>query len=42
MAPTEVLAEQHHAGVRDLLDGLSVPARADRCCAERPAAAWPC
>ncbi len=25
MAPTEVLAEQHHAGIRRLLDGLSVP-----------------
>ncbi|MGH9057812.1 MAG: ATP-dependent DNA helicase RecG [Acidimicrobiales bacterium] len=25
MAPTEVLAEQHHAGVAALLDGLSVP-----------------
>ncbi len=25
MAPTEVLAEQHHAGVRHLLDGLTVP-----------------
>ena len=26
MAPTEVLAEQHHAGVRALVDGLLVPA----------------
>ena len=25
MAPTEVLAEQHHAGVRELVSGLSVP-----------------
>lgn len=25
MAPTEVLAEQHHAGIRRLLEGLSVP-----------------
>ena len=25
MAPTEVLAEQHHAGISQLLDGLSVP-----------------
>lgn len=25
MAPTEVLAEQHHAGVRRLLDGMVVP-----------------
>ena len=25
MAPTEVLAEQHAAGVRRLLDGLTVP-----------------
>jgi ATP-dependent DNA helicase RecG len=24
MAPTEVLAEQHHAGIRSLLDGISV------------------
>ena len=26
MAPTEVLADQHHAGVRALVDGLQVPA----------------
>jgi ATP-dependent DNA helicase RecG len=26
MAPTEVLAEQHHLSIRSLLDGLSVPA----------------
>jgi ATP-dependent DNA helicase RecG len=26
MAPTEVLAEQHHAGIRNLLEGVSVPA----------------
>jgi len=25
MAPTEVLAEQHHSGIRRLLDGLTVP-----------------
>lgn len=25
MAPTEVLAEQHHAGIKQLLDGLEVP-----------------
>ena len=25
MAPTEVLAEQHYLGVRDLLDGFTVP-----------------
>ena len=25
MAPTEVLAEQHHSGIRRLLEGLSVP-----------------
>ena len=29
MAPTEVLAEQHHIGVRALLDGLMVPDRGD-------------
>jgi ATP-dependent DNA helicase RecG len=36
MAPTEVLAEQHHAGVRALLDGLSVPATEAMLFAERP------
>jgi ATP-dependent DNA helicase RecG len=29
MAPTEVLAEQHAAGIRVLLDGFTVPASAD-------------
>src|SRR2546430_13025767 len=29
MAPTEVLAEQHFIGVRDLLAGLTVPTSAD-------------
>ena len=29
MAPTEVLAEQHHAGISSLLDGLQVPGDAD-------------
>jgi ATP-dependent DNA helicase RecG len=29
MAPTEVLAEQHHLGVRELLDGFTVPAGND-------------
>ncbi|MCB9403347.1 MAG: ATP-dependent DNA helicase RecG [Microthrixaceae bacterium] len=29
MAPTEVLAEQHHAGIANLLDGLRVPGDAD-------------
>ena len=29
MAPTEVLAEQHHAGIANLLDGLDVPGDAD-------------
>ena len=36
MAPTEVLAEQHHAGIRRLLDGLSVPAPAASLLPERP------
>ncbi|MDE0116299.1 MAG: ATP-dependent DNA helicase RecG [bacterium] len=35
MAPTEVLATQHHLGVRALLDGLAVPA-SDSLLAERP------
>jgi ATP-dependent DNA helicase RecG len=36
MAPTEVLAEQHHAGVRLLLDGLEVPSRGETLFADRP------
>ena len=36
MAPTEVLAEQHHAGVRRLLDGLEVPTRGERLFTDRP------
>ncbi len=36
MAPTEVLAEQHFAGVRQLLDGLVVPAGDVTLFAERP------
>ena len=35
MAPTEVLAEQHHAGVSQLLAGLTVPSE-DTLFAERP------
>jgi ATP-dependent DNA helicase RecG len=35
MAPTEVLAEQHHAGIRQLLDGLTVDAPGSLL-AERP------
>lgn len=35
MAPTEVLAEQHHAGIRQLLDGLTV-ADPSSLLAERP------
>ncbi len=35
MAPTEVLAEQHHVGLRALLGGLSVPAEGSLL-AERP------
>ncbi len=35
MAPTEVLAEQHHAGIRRLLDGLTVEDRGSLL-AERP------
>ena len=35
MAPTEVLAEQHYAGVSALVDGLSVPS-SDTLFAERP------
>jgi ATP-dependent DNA helicase RecG len=36
MAPTEVLAEQHAAGVRLLLDGLEVPTRGETLFADRP------
>lgn len=36
MAPTEVLAEQHHASVRALLDGFSVPAGEGQLLTERP------
>ncbi len=35
MAPTEVLAEQHHAGIRGLLEGMTVAAD-DSLFAERP------
>ncbi len=35
MAPTEVLAEQHHAGVRELLEGVTVPS-ADNLFGDRP------
>jgi ATP-dependent DNA helicase RecG len=36
MAPTEVLAEQHHLGVRHLLDGLMVPDAGATLFADRP------
>ncbi len=36
MAPTEVLAEQHHAGVRALLDGLTVGDGGESLFGERP------
>jgi ATP-dependent DNA helicase RecG len=36
MAPTEVLAEQHFAGVRLLLDGLEVPTRGEMLFTDRP------
>jgi ATP-dependent DNA helicase RecG len=36
MAPTEVLAEQHFAAVRALLDGFTVPAGEGQLFAERP------
>jgi ATP-dependent DNA helicase RecG len=36
MAPTEVLAEQHFAGVRELLDGLEVPTRGESLFTDRP------
>lgn len=35
MAPTEVLAEQHHRGIAELLDGFVVPAP-DTLLGERP------
>jgi ATP-dependent DNA helicase RecG len=35
MAPTEVLAEQHHLGVRELLDGFTLPST-DNLLGERP------
>jgi ATP-dependent DNA helicase RecG len=36
MAPTEVLAEQHHQALGELLAGLEVPAAADQLLADRP------
>ena len=36
MAPTEVLAEQHHLGLRGMLEGLSLPAEGDNLFGERP------
>jgi ATP-dependent DNA helicase RecG len=36
MAPTEVLAEQHFAGVRELLTGLEVPTRGESLFTDRP------
>jgi len=36
MAPTEVLAEQHHLGIRRMLDGLIVPDTGDSLFGERP------
>jgi ATP-dependent DNA helicase RecG len=36
MAPTEVLAEQHYLGVRDLLSGLTVPDATGSLFADRP------
>jgi ATP-dependent DNA helicase RecG len=36
MAPTEVLAEQHHLGIKTLLDGLDVPDRGDSLFGDRP------
>jgi ATP-dependent DNA helicase RecG len=36
MAPTEVLAEQHYLGVRDLLSGLTVPDSTGSLFADRP------
>ncbi|MBW3579995.1 MAG: ATP-dependent DNA helicase RecG [Actinobacteria bacterium] len=36
MAPTEVLAEQHHASIRSLLEGLTLAAEGDNLFGERP------
>ncbi|HEV2809630.1 MAG TPA: ATP-dependent DNA helicase RecG [Acidimicrobiales bacterium] len=36
MAPTEVLAEQHHLALRAMVDGLVVPAEGDNLFGERP------
>jgi len=36
MAPTEVLAEQHFAGVRRMLEGLQVPTRGESLFPDRP------
>jgi ATP-dependent DNA helicase RecG len=36
MAPTEVLAEQHHLALRGLLDGLTLAAEGDNLFGERP------
>ena len=36
MAPTEVLAEQHHLGIRRLLEGFTVPAAEGELLPERP------
>jgi ATP-dependent DNA helicase RecG len=36
MAPTEVLAEQHHLALRSLLDGLTLAAEGDNLFGERP------
>jgi ATP-dependent DNA helicase RecG len=36
MAPTEVLAEQHATGIRNLLAGVTVPAPADQLLPDRP------
>ncbi len=40
MAPTEVLAEQHAAGVKRLLEGVTVPTRAT--CSATGRCAWSC
>ncbi len=36
MAPTEVLAEQHHLGIRRLVEGLTLAAEGDNLFGERP------
>src|SRR3546814_4428950 len=36
MAPTEVLAEQHHSSIRPLVDGISVPDDGASLFGERP------